>query len=83
MSYKYAFFFPDCQILMLDLQKIDYSHIFRFPEYCLIRKKNIPLLRLFPTRTVCGKRNTETVAIGIKSAHINNLTNSRHIILSN
>ena len=50
MSYKYAFFFLDCQILMLDLQKIDCSHIFRFPEYCLIRKKNIPLLRLFPTR---------------------------------
>ena len=50
MSYKYAFFFLDCQILMLDLQKIDCSDIFRFPEYCLIRKKNIPLLRLFPTR---------------------------------
>lgn len=77
------FFFLDCQILMLDLQKIDCSHIFRFPEYCLIRKKTYLCFDFFRHVTVCGKRNTETVAIGTKSAHINNLTNSRHIILSN
>ena len=44
------FFFLDCQILMPDLQKIDHPRIFRFPGYCLIRKKNIPLLRFCPTR---------------------------------
>lgn len=66
MSYKYAFFFLDCQILMPDLQKIDCPRIFRFPGYCLIRKKNPYLCFGFARHvTVYGKQNAEAAITSV------------------